>query len=86
MNGNTPGATAPATNNAVPRADSYFPGIADRDIELIERYAGDLATLARALRKNDGKGAKAVFPKLLRLQRDAARIRLVAGRATRRGE
>jgi hypothetical protein len=79
-------AEAPPAAPTDPRLATHFPGIADRDIALVERVATDLATLARALRKGDSKAAQAVYANLLKLPREAERIRFVARRAFARRE
>lgn len=58
-------------------------GIAERDLELLERLASDLAGLYRALRKGDTEAARAVHPRLMRIGADVRRVPLIAHRAVR---
>lgn len=69
------------TPEAPRTASQYFPGIAERDIALIERVSTDLAILGRALRKGDKKAAQDVYPRLMKLALEGERIRAVARRA-----
>lgn len=64
---------------------TYYPGLATRDVQLIERLATDLGALARAIRKSDTKTARDLFPKFLKLPREAERVKILARRAARAG-
>jgi hypothetical protein len=78
-----PAATIDELKHQLPdtRKESSFPGIAERDVALVERIATDLATLARAMRKGDAKTAQGVYPRLMKLPREAERVRVIARRA-----
>lgn len=58
-----------------------FGGVAERDVQLIERLSLDLNNLARAIRKGDKDAAIAIYPRLAKLATDGERVRVIARRA-----
>ena len=58
-------------------------GISNTDLALLERLAGDLSGLARAIRKGDTDAAQRLYPALRRLPNETRKIPLIALRATR---
>lgn len=70
-----------AAQSATRSEPSILPGLAERDIAFIERYATDLGRLARAMRKGDRDGAREAYHALRKIEHESKRIRLLARRA-----